>query len=439
MEEKNKKEAHKMSEEEKVVVEEEEEEMLEEEEQEGMEELLPAPDAPIITMKKLLEAGVHFGHQTRRWNPKMKPYIYTARNGIYIVDLEKTVEKITEAYQALKKIVSDGGKVIFVGTKKQSQDIIKEEALRSGSFYVTTRWLGGTLTNFKTIQKRIKYLKDIEIMENDGTFNVLPKKEVAQTLKMKEKLEKTLGGIKEMRRLPQAVFVVDPRIELNAVNEARKLRIPVFGIVDTNSDPDLVDYIIPANDDASKSIKLIVSVLADAVVEAKGGQTLVAYTKDEGEEATMTDVIANADRAEEAKQQARRAASIARRQQQQARRFGASRRTTPVRKTEIRQDEPSETEVEESSEVEVKSVEKTTEKAKKPRAPRKPKAEVSAEKVEEPVEKEIKAEKAEKTEKTEKVVKKVKKAEKPAEEVKVEEKVEKGLEKEVKEEVKEEE
>ena len=271
----------------------------------AMENLLPDHDAPIITMKKLLEAGVHFGHQTRRWNPKMKPYIYAARQGIYIIDLEKTAEKVTEAYLALKKIVDDGGKVLFVGTKKQCQELVKEEALRSGSFYATSRWLGGTLTNFRTIQQRIKYLKDIKKMEEDGTFDLLPKKEVAEYRKEEEKLEKVLGGIKEMRKLPQALFVIDPRVELNAVLEARKLRIPVFGIVDTNSDPDLVDYVIPANDDASKAVKLILTVMADAIVESKGGQTLVAYTKDEGEEATMNDAIASADkRAEEARRAA---------------------------------------------------------------------------------------------------------------------------------------
>ena len=201
----------------------------------AMENLLPDHDAPIITMKKLLEAGVHFGHQTRRWNPKMKPYIYAARQGIYIIDLEKTAEKVTEAYLALKKIVDDGGNVLFVGSKKQCQELVKEEALRSGSFYATSRWLGGTLTNFRTIQKRIKYLKDIKKMEEDGTFDLLPKKEVAEYRKEEEKLEKVLGGIKEMRKLPQALFVIDPRVELNAVLEARKLRIPVFGFVDTNS------------------------------------------------------------------------------------------------------------------------------------------------------------------------------------------------------------
>jgi len=271
-------------------------------------------DNPIITVKKLMEAGAHFGHQTKRWNPKMKPYIYTARNGVYVLDLTKTVTCVNKAYAAMKKIVEDGGKVIFVGTKPNAQEIVQAEANRSGSFYTTSRWLGGTLTNFRTIQKRIKFLRDIEAMEKDGTFAVLPKKEVAQYYKEKEKLEKSLGGIKEMRRLPQAIFVVDPRIEINAVNEARKLRIPVFGIVDTNSDPDLCDYVIPGNDDSNKSVQLIVSVIADAIVEAKGGdmsQIVTAYTKDEGE-ATMDDAIANFDAVEKERQEARRAAMEAR-------------------------------------------------------------------------------------------------------------------------------
>ncbi|MCK9198868.1 MAG: 30S ribosomal protein S2 [Bacilli bacterium] len=283
---------------------------------EEMKDLLPSEQEPVITMKKLLEAGVHFGHQTRRWNPKMKKYIYTARNGIYIIDLSKSISMIETAYKALKEIIDNNGKLLFVGTKKQCQDLVKEEALRSGSFYVTQRWLGGTLTNFKTIQKRIKYLKDIEKMEEDGTFDILPKKEVSNYRKEAEKLKKVLGGIKEMRKLPNAVFVIDPRLELNAVNEARKLHIPVFGIVDTNSDPDLVDYIIPGNDDATKSVKLILSVMADAVVESKGGQTVVAYTKDEGDEVSMNDVILNADKVEEAKQIARQNAIAARRAQQ---------------------------------------------------------------------------------------------------------------------------
>lgn len=240
--------------------------------------------APVITSKKLLEAGVHFGHQTRRWNPKMKEYIFAARNGIYIIDLEKSAAMIEKAYYALKEIVEKGGKVLFVGTKRSAQEIVVEEALRSGSFFVTNRWLGGTMTNFKTIQRSIKRLKDIEKMEEDGTFEILPKIEVIALKREAERLEKNLGGIKEMRKVPDALFVVDPRIEETAIKEARKLKIPVFGIVDTNCDPDDVDYIIPGNDDATKSIKLLVTLFADAVVEAKGGETLVAYKSDEESE-----------------------------------------------------------------------------------------------------------------------------------------------------------
>lgn len=235
----------------------------------------------VVSMKKLLEAGVHFGHQTRRWNPKMAPYIYTARNDIYIIDLQKTTRKIDEAYKAIKMIAEKGGKVLFVGTKKQAQEAVQQEALRSGSFYVNTRWLGGTLTNFKTIKKSINRLKDIAQMEEDGTFDLLPKKEVIQLKKEADRLEKFLGGIKEMKKMPDAIFVVDPKVERNSVLEARKLGIPVFGIVDTNCDPDDVDFVIPANDDAIRAVKLIITAMADAVVEAKGGVLEVAYTKDE--------------------------------------------------------------------------------------------------------------------------------------------------------------
>ena len=248
---------------------------------ETKEEVLTVATAPIVTSRRLLEAGVHFGHQTKRWNPKMKKYIFTSRNGIYIIDLEKTVVKIDEAYKELRRIVENGGKVLFVGTKRTAQEIIREEALRSGSFYITNRWLGGTMTNFKTIQKSIKRLKDIEKMQEDGTFELLPKLEVMLLKKEAEKLEKNLGGIKEMRKVPNALFVVDPRAEHIAVLEARKLGIPVFGIVDTNSDPDDVDFIIPGNDDATKSIKLLVGLMSDAVVEARGGQTSVAYLEDD--------------------------------------------------------------------------------------------------------------------------------------------------------------
>ena len=270
-----------------------------------METVMHDPDAPVITMKKLLEAGVHFGHQTRRWNPKMGKYIYGARNGVYIIDLQKTAAMIDVAYKALKAIVDEGGKVLFVGTKKQCQDAVKEEALRSGSFFITARWLGGTLTNFKTIQTRIRYLKSLEKMEEEGEFDLLPKKEVALLRKEKEKLTRNLEGIKEMRKIPNAIFVIDPRIEHNAVAEAHKLGIPVFGIVDTNCDPDEVDYAIPANDDAIRSVRLILAVMADAVVESKGGQTLVAYTKVEGEgDVTMTDAIQAVDKADAEKKAA---------------------------------------------------------------------------------------------------------------------------------------
>ena len=222
-------------------------------------------------MKELLESGVHFGHATRRWNPKMARYIYTARNGIYIIDLQKTANEIEKAYQVLNGIVANGGKVLFVGTKKQAQEAVKEEATRCGHFYVDQRWLGGTLTNFKTIRRRIKRLKDLYKMEEDGTFNLLPKKEVAQLKHEREKLEKNLGGIKEMTKVPDALFIVDPRKEHNAILEARKLNIPVFGIVDTNCDPDDVDYVIPANDDAIRAVKLVAHVMTNAIIEAQGG------------------------------------------------------------------------------------------------------------------------------------------------------------------------
>ena len=229
----------------------------------------------VISMKQLLEAGVHFGHQTRRWNPKMKKYIFTERNGIYIIDLQKTVKKVEEAYNFVKELAANGGKILFVGTKKQAQDSVKEEAERSGMFYVNQRWLGGTLTNFSTIQKRIKRLKEIERMAEDGTFDVLPKKEVVKLKKELERLEKFLGGIKEMKELPDALFVIDPRKERIAVAEARKLNIPIIGIVDTNCDPDEIDYVIPANDDAIRAVKLLTSKIADAILEAKQGEEAV--------------------------------------------------------------------------------------------------------------------------------------------------------------------
>ncbi|MBR2505870.1 MAG: 30S ribosomal protein S2 [Bacilli bacterium] len=247
-------------------------------------------------MRKLLEAGAHFGHQTRRWNPKMKKYIYGARNSVHIIDLAQTVTAIEVAYKALKEIVDKGGKVLFVGTKKQCQEAVEAEALRSGSFYITNRWLGGTLTNFKTIQTRIRFLKELERRDEEGELDLLPKQEAAQLRKEKEKLTKNLNGIKEMRKVPNALFVIDPRIEHNAIAEARKLHIPVFGIIDTNCDPDMVDYVIPANDDAIRSVALILAVMADAVVESKGGIPVVAYVKDEGESVTMKDVIRQTDK-----------------------------------------------------------------------------------------------------------------------------------------------
>ncbi|MHB0798893.1 30S ribosomal protein S2 [Bacillus thuringiensis] len=229
----------------------------------------------VISMKQLLEAGVHFGHQTRRWNPKMKRYIFTERNGIYIIDLQKTVKKVEEAYRTMRDIAAEGGDILFVGTKKQAQEAIKEEAIRAGMYFVNQRWLGGTLTNFQTIQKRIKRLKDIERMQEDGTFEVLPKKEVVQLKKELERLEKFLGGIKDMKGLPSALFVVDPRKERIAVAEARKLHIPIIGIVDTNCDPDEIDHVIPANDDAIRAVKLLTSKMADAILEAKQGEETV--------------------------------------------------------------------------------------------------------------------------------------------------------------------
>jgi len=253
--------------------------------------VMHSPDAPVITMKKLLEAGSHFGHQTRRWNPKMKKYIYGARNNVYIIDLAQTVDLVAKAYKAMKEIVDNGGKVLFVGTKKQCQEAVQAEALRSGSFYITNRWLGGTLTNFKTIQSRIRFLKEIERRESEGELDLLPKQEAAALRKEKEKLSKNLDGIKEMRKIPNAIFVIDPKIEHNAVAEAKKLGIPVFGIIDTNSDPDSVNYVIPANDDAIRSVSLILAVMADSIVESKGGIPVVAYVQDEGEGVTMKDVI----------------------------------------------------------------------------------------------------------------------------------------------------
>lgn len=238
----------------------------------------------VVSMKKLLEAGVHFGHQTRRWNPKMAKYIFTERNGIYIIDLQKTAVQIEEAYAQVRDIVADGGRVLFVGTKKQAQDSIEQEAKRSGQFYVSNRWLGGMLTNFKTIRQSINKLKKYEAMEEDGTFDLLPKKEVLQYQKEMDRLEKNLGGIKEMEDLPDLLFVVDPGEEAIAVHEAKILGIPVISIVDTNCDPDEVDLAIPGNDDAIRAVKLITSVIADAVVEANQGSQFDASEEDFVEE-----------------------------------------------------------------------------------------------------------------------------------------------------------
>ena len=235
----------------------------------------------VVAMKQLLEAGVHFGHQTRRWDPRMAPYIFTARNGIYIIDLQKTAKKIDEAYAVLKSIVDEGKTVIFVGTKKQAQECVREEAERCGMYYVNNRWLGGMLTNFETIRGRVNRLKELEAMAQDGTFDVLPKKEVIELRKETDKLERNLGGIRDMTELPGAMFVVDPKKERIAILEARKLGIPVIGLVDTNCNPEDVDYVIPGNDDAIRAIKLIIEAMANAVIESKQGESMVASNDEE--------------------------------------------------------------------------------------------------------------------------------------------------------------
>lgn len=235
----------------------------------------------VVSLSYLLEAGVHFGHQTKRWNPKMKEYIYTTRDDIYIIDLQKTLQKIEEAYAVMSDIAKNGGTFLFVGTKKQASEASKEVAERSNSYYVTERWLGGTLTNFRTIRRRVKRLEEIEKMESDGTFDILPKKEVIGLRKEYEKLNKVLCGIREMNKLPQAIIIVDPKKEINAIREARKLNIPVFGIVDTNCDPDDVDYVIPGNDDAVRSVKVVLGVLANAICEANGLEIVDYVTEEE--------------------------------------------------------------------------------------------------------------------------------------------------------------
>ncbi|MBQ6367679.1 MAG: 30S ribosomal protein S2 [Erysipelotrichaceae bacterium] len=315
----------------------------------------------LVSMRKLLENGVHFGHQTRRWDPKCKPFIYTAKNGIYIIDLNKTQDALDVAYGKMKEIAEKGGKVLFVGTKKQAQQIILDEALRSGSFYINQRWLGGTLTNFRTIQKRIKRLIEIEEMEANETINVYPKKEIALIRKEAARLDNFLGGIKEMKKLPDALVVVDPKEDHNAVAEAKKLGIPVFGLTDTNCDPGLVDYPIPSNDDAVKSIKLIVSLLADAIVETKGGILQDAYQEGEDvEDITMDDVIINVEKHAEEQEKRRRQRLEERRAAQQAQRsrFNSERRSFGRRENAavspnqtIRKDLPAEQKAEAPAEV----------------------------------------------------------------------------------------
>ena len=357
-----------MSEQEKVVAPEKEVEAPAEA-TEVMSMVMHDENAPIITMRKLLEGGVHFGHHTRKWNPKMGKFIYGARNGIYIIDLAKSAAKLSEAYLALKKIVDDNGKVLFVGVKPQCKAVIEEQALRSGIFYITNRWLGGTLTNFKTIQSRIRRLKELEAMELDGSFERLPKKEVALLKKEKEKLAKNLEGIKEMRKVPNAVVVVDPQIEHNAVAEAHKLGIPVFGIADTNSDPDVLDFPIPANDDALRSVKLVITVLADAIVESKGGITEIAYTKDDGEEVTMKDAIRQAD-----KENAERLAAIRKARQEKQERYEkmqAFRKQKEAAKAAEAKGEAKEAKAEEPAKVEEKKEEAKAEEKPAKKAPAK--------------------------------------------------------------------
>ncbi len=252
----------------------------------------------IISMKQLLEAGVHFGHQTRRWNPKMAPYIFTERNGIYIIDLQKTVKKVDEAYNFIREVAANGDSILFVGTKKQAQEAMKEEALRCNMFYVNVRWLGGMLTNFKTIQKRVVRLHELETMETDGTFDVLPKKEVMSLRHEMDKLTKYLSGIKDMKKLPGALFVVDPRKEHNAVLEARKLNIPVIATVDTNCDPDEIDYVIPANDDAIRAVKLLAAKMADAVLEGRQGTQTEETTEVEAEYSEEQETVSEKEKEE---------------------------------------------------------------------------------------------------------------------------------------------
>ena len=259
----------------------------------------------VVAMKQLLEAGVHFGHQTRRWDPRMAEYIFQARNGIHIIDLQKTSKKLDEAYAFIKEQAEDGKTILFVGTKKQAQDCVKEAAEKSGMYYVNERWLGGTLTNFKTIRKRVERLKELEAMQENGTFDVLPKKEVILLKKEMGKLQRNLGGITEMERIPDVLFIVDPKKEHIAIQEARKLNIPIVGLVDTNCDPNDVDYVIPGNDDAIRAVKLVTDVLANAVIEGKQGEILEVEEEtqpvEENEEMSMEEVVSNSEETEENK------------------------------------------------------------------------------------------------------------------------------------------
>ena len=250
----------------------------------------------VVSMKQLLEAGVHFGHQTRRWNPKMAPYIFTERNGIYIIDLQKTVRKMDEAYNFVRDLSMNGKSILFVGTKKQAQESVKAEAERAGAYYVNSRWLGGMLTNFRTIRRRIDRLNQLRAMEQDGTFDLLPKKEVSKLKLEIEKLEKNLGGIQEMKQVPGALFIVDPRKERIAVSEARKLKIPIIAIVDTNCDPDEIDYVIPGNDDAIRAVKLISETMANAIIEGREGQMGAAAADEKEASAAQTEAEAKADK-----------------------------------------------------------------------------------------------------------------------------------------------
>ena len=302
----------------------------------------------VVSMNLLLEAGVHFGHQTKRWNPKMKEYIYGSRDDIYIIDLQKTANKLEEAYKALAEITKNGGKTLFVGTRKQAEEAMKEEALRSDSYYVNQRWLGGTLTNFRTIRRRVKRLEEIENMEKDGTFDKLPKKEVALLKKEYEKLNKLLSGIREMSKLPNALFIVDPSKEDIAIREARRLNIPVFGIVDTNCDPDMVDYVIPANDDAIRSVKLITGVMANAIVEANGGK-IVDYTSED--KSSASDIMQKA------------IDSVKRKEDRVDNREGKFEKKRPFNKDEKRAPQKEAKVEEKNAKVEKKEVKETAKKA----------------------------------------------------------------------------